>query len=673
MASLADLPELVGFFSYSREDDAGSRGGLSALRDIIQLELSAQLGRSQSDFRIWQDKAAISLGTLWEKQIEQGIKQSVFFIPIVTPRALRSQNCGLEFQSFLAREKELGRDDLVFPILYIPVPALEDEKAWRQDPVLNIVGTRQYLDWRELRHHDPSSTEVRQRIERYCRNISSALHKQWVSLEERRQREETEARQRDEEEQRRKAAQIEAERRAEEERRRRADEEERARQAEEQARQRAAEERRRQKAAEEQRAKQEQAFASAKRAGTVAALDAFLAANPSTEFASEAQKLKAALSAREEAYARAMASDDPAVLRSFRDTYRKGDDVARIRTRLKLVAPQQETSSFFKPAMLIPAALGVILIVAGTAWFMTRSNSQNEQIAATAPSPFKPASMSVPPAVAAKPPPVAPPEVKTTVTAIAPAIAPTIPPASVAPPAPRPDEVAWSFVKDANDATTLRRFITQFPDSPLRKDAETRVAALAAEQAAWGLVKDVKDPDLLRRFIQEFPNSPDRASAEQRIASLAAVPPPPAPTAPDPHELARALQFELMRVGCFSGTVNGVFDDETKTAWHKFAKLTSLTMPDDATSDAINAVRAINKRVCPLVCPHGEHAEGDVCIANAPPPSPKRAAHSEPRPQHEAAPAVAPAPSAPGAPSQGCVIDRTAYAYSGVGPRACVH
>src|SRR6202034_2045441 len=103
MSSLADIPELVGFFSYSREDDQGSRGSLSALRDAIQNELSAQLGRSQSDFRVWQDKAAISLGTLWEKQIAQGIAQSAFFIPIVTPRALRSQHCALEFRAFLER------------------------------------------------------------------------------------------------------------------------------------------------------------------------------------------------------------------------------------------------------------------------------------------------------------------------------------------------------------------------------------------------------------------------------------------------------------------------------------------------------------------------------------------------------------------------------------------
>ena len=85
MSSLADLPELVGFFSYSREDDEGSHGALSALRERIQHELRAQLGRSFKNFRLWQDKEAIPSGTLWESEIKNAVAQSVFFIPIITP------------------------------------------------------------------------------------------------------------------------------------------------------------------------------------------------------------------------------------------------------------------------------------------------------------------------------------------------------------------------------------------------------------------------------------------------------------------------------------------------------------------------------------------------------------------------------------------------------------
>src|SRR5258708_2635885 len=107
MSSLAELPELVGFFSYSREDDEAFEGTLSALRSSIQRELSAQLGRSRTSFRLWQDHAAIAPGKLWELEIKTAIEQSVFFIPIVTPRAVNSKFCKFEFNSFLAREKAL--------------------------------------------------------------------------------------------------------------------------------------------------------------------------------------------------------------------------------------------------------------------------------------------------------------------------------------------------------------------------------------------------------------------------------------------------------------------------------------------------------------------------------------------------------------------------------------
>ena len=64
MSSLADAPDLVSFFSYSREDDEGSGGKLSKLRERIQEELRLQLGRTRKDFRLWQDKVAIAEGYL---------------------------------------------------------------------------------------------------------------------------------------------------------------------------------------------------------------------------------------------------------------------------------------------------------------------------------------------------------------------------------------------------------------------------------------------------------------------------------------------------------------------------------------------------------------------------------------------------------------------------------
>src|SRR6516162_1963977 len=189
MSSLAELPEIVGFFSYSREDDESYRGRLSGLREAIQHELSAQLGRTKTTFRLWQDKEAIAPGRLWESEIKAAVEQSVFFIPIVTPRAVNSDYCRFEFEAFLTREHELGRADLVFPILYVPVPALLDEARWRDHPVLSAIAKRQYVDWQQFRYADAYTMAMREDIGNFCRKIVEALHQSWLTPEERREQE----------------------------------------------------------------------------------------------------------------------------------------------------------------------------------------------------------------------------------------------------------------------------------------------------------------------------------------------------------------------------------------------------------------------------------------------------------------------------------------------------
>jgi hypothetical protein len=251
MSCLDDLPELVGFFSYSREDDEGSDGALSALRGRIQHELRAQLGRSTKTFRLWQDKEAIASGKLWEAEIKTAAWQSVFFIPIITPTVVKSPFCKFELDAFLAREAALGRDDLVFPILYIKVPGLEDSVRQKSDPVLSIIANRQYCDWRELRFRDVRSTDVGEAVQRFCSDVCEALRRHWLTSEERKAQEEAAALER-----------AEAERKQREAEARRGEEEARQRAAEEQARQRAEEERRRREA----EAEQEKAEAERKRA-----------------------------------------------------------------------------------------------------------------------------------------------------------------------------------------------------------------------------------------------------------------------------------------------------------------------------------------------------------------------------------------------------------------------
>jgi hypothetical protein len=238
MSSLADLTELVGFFSYSRRDDEHSEGALSRLRARIYSELRLQLGR---DFRLWQDTAAITEGALWEEEIKRAIAESVFFIPIVTPSAVGSKHCRFEFESFLKREAALGRNNLIFPLLYVRVPGLEKEEEWRRDDVLKIIGARQYIDWQRVRLRSFAEPEVAEKVEQYCGNIIETLRQPWVSPEERRA-EEDRVRQEAEEDARRFAERQRLAREAEQ--RRRTEETERLARGAEQRREAEEEERR---------------------------------------------------------------------------------------------------------------------------------------------------------------------------------------------------------------------------------------------------------------------------------------------------------------------------------------------------------------------------------------------------------------------------------------------
>ena len=420
--------------------------------------------------------------------------------------------------------------------------------------------------------------------------------------DEQRRLQDAEAGRRAEEEALRRKAEQEAQERAEAERRRlqeaevarHAEEEARKRKAEQEAKERAAEERRRIEADARQRAEAEQAFAVARRANTIAAIEAFLAAHRASALAEEAETLKATLLVRQQAYRNALASDDATALKSFLRAYRKGDDADAVRARLRLLEPRP-ARSLRQPAIVIPGALAIVFAAAFAVWLDVKPG---------------PADRLIPPETSEPTPPAVPavPE--------APNIQASTSPTESSPPAPQP--------ASTGAAETPAEIVEPQAANP--------------DQVAWNLIKDSRDPDQLRRFIDRFPETTHRGEAEQRIALLSSAPPTSAAaSAPDPHELARSLQFELQRVGCFKGDVNGDFNDDTKAAWSQFIKLTSVSISDAVSSDAINAVRSINNRVCPLKCHIGEHAEGDLCTANPPPKPPPR----------KAAGGVAPAAPAP--------------------------
>ena len=107
----------------------------------------------------------------------------------------------------------------------------------------------------------------------------------------------------------------------------------------------------------------------------------------------------------------------------------------------------------------------------------------------------------------------------------------SLPPPSHEPPS---DEVAWRYVQGTTDPILLRRFITDYPLSSYKDKAQDRLAVLErpqittppsppeppSDEMAWRYVQETGNPDILRKFMTDFPTSHHKSEAETRLAAL---------------------------------------------------------------------------------------------------------------------------------------------------------
>jgi hypothetical protein len=101
-------------------------------------------------------------------------------------------------------------------------------------------------------------------------------------------------------------------------------------------------------------------------------------------------------------------------------------------------------------------------------------------------------------------------------------------------------------------------------------------------------------------------------------------PTPPAATNIDPRDrvaLARALQRELKRVGCYGGEITGVWTTSSRMAMKAFTERVNATLPVDAPDPVLlSLVQGHREKACATACPAGQTvADGGVCASKAVP------------------------------------------------------
>ncbi|WP_448032394.1 TIR domain-containing protein [Bradyrhizobium liaoningense] len=161
------------FLSYTRLDDEFFGGAITSLRKLI--ELGVQVIAGQKNFKIYQDVDGLEFGQQWQKGLDQAIASARFLVPVVTPLFFQSEACREELKKFIAHESEQGRDDLILPIYFVTVPALEKKELLRDDPLAGLIASRQRYDWRSKADLPINDPQVKAAVRQLSEKIGVAL------------------------------------------------------------------------------------------------------------------------------------------------------------------------------------------------------------------------------------------------------------------------------------------------------------------------------------------------------------------------------------------------------------------------------------------------------------------------------------------------------------------
>jgi uncharacterized caspase-like protein len=104
--------------------------------------------------------------------------------------------------------------------------------------------------------------------------------------------------------------------------------------------------------------------------------------------------------------------------------------------------------------------------------------------------------------------------------------------------------------------------------------------------------------------------APDKSAG--RLSSL--TPAGQAEKPPAADDTPRRLLAELRRVGCFTGSIDGSWNDAAQQSLARFNKYAGTTLDTRLASlDTLGVVRGMGAHVCPLVCEHGYRPDGETC------------------------------------------------------------
>ncbi|MBR0831525.1 caspase family protein [Bradyrhizobium manausense] len=156
-----------------------------------------------------------------------------------------------------------------------------------------------------------------------------------------------------------------------------------------------------------------------------------------------------------------------------------------------------------------------------------------------------------------------------------------------------------------------------------RKAAEAAAAkSLAEKEAADKAKAELAAKQAAEKQAAEHAakQSAEKAAADRQVApepenqKVAALSPTPSSSLSG-ADLAKSVQLELRRVGCLTSSADGEWTATSQRSLTQFNKYAGTKFDVKLASlDALDALKAKQGRVCPLVCDRGFRADGDKCV-----------------------------------------------------------
>jgi uncharacterized caspase-like protein len=173
-------------------------------------------------------------------------------------------------------------------------------------------------------------------------------------------------------------------------------------------------------------------------------------------------------------------------------------------------------------------------------------------------------------------------------------------------------------------ATSQTASVKQLSVDQSKKELEdTKAQAELAQQRAEAARQELEQTK--RQAVEEAQRqvAESKRVAKENADKVAALAPEatdersvsPSPPQVSQTDVTRLLQAHLTRVGCSSGQIDGNWGDNSQHALELFNKNAKTSFDTKVASlEALDAVRNIPDRVCPLVCEKGERAAGDHSV-----------------------------------------------------------